>query len=447
MTGRCSIPPPPFDRTLPGTSLTYGHNPDEPYSKLFLIIPSNVSSEYGFFQTWAGFGGSLEWEQLPVPAGVTPARDASICYVYNPFRIPPEEKVLAVFGNRRDIWSYDVQSRSWTRERDIWGASPAGRGVSLRFGGFGTVCGQPVTRFYLIKGEGSSEFMVYNRLYGNGNEIKAPFPYWEFLAPFGKGMILDTFFYAGADMALWPPVPFMTLTPTYIYAMQGMSYRTGISDFFYRYYIPGNYWERRDDILHGGVLEGAAIVSHDTWGNLYPHQTDEVNSIMHCAIGGGTRHFDCYDVPDRWNTDAPNPDRTFGPGSDLVFGAYWWSRNVADSLPGIWVSFGNGHNVIAFYSNFPRDYSGEQSQPGFKYEPSRVTVSPNPIENSATFRIRDRSGPVRLRIYSGAGRLVWDGEVADGVAVWNRCDFKGNNVPPGVYFYHAGLETGKLVVR
>ncbi|MEO0053410.1 MAG: hypothetical protein ABIK22_04555, partial [candidate division WOR-3 bacterium] len=64
MTGRCSIPPPPFDRTLPGTSLTYGHNPDEPYSKLFLIIPSNVSSEYGFFQTWAGFGGSLEWEQL-----------------------------------------------------------------------------------------------------------------------------------------------------------------------------------------------------------------------------------------------------------------------------------------------------------------------------------------------------------------------------------------------
>jgi len=195
------------------------------------------------------------------------------------------------------------------------------------------------------------------------------------------------------------------------------------------------------------VWEGAALVSHDTWGDLYQHQTDEVNSIMHCAVGGCSRYFDCYDVPDRWNADAPDPDKTFGLGSDLVFGAYWYSRNVADSLPGIWVSFGCGHNVIAFYANFTRDYSGEQSRAIFNYELDRVTVSPNPIENIATFRIRDRSGPVRLRIYSGDGRLFWEGETADGVAGWNRCDFKGHKVQPGIYFYHAGVETGKLVVR
>ncbi|MEO0019353.1 MAG: T9SS type A sorting domain-containing protein [candidate division WOR-3 bacterium] len=439
-----------------GSALTYGHRPGEPYGKLFLLVDSCNRAPYGFFWAYAGFGGTIVWHQLPgPPREIAPCHDASICYFFNPYTNPPEEKVLAVFGGRNELWAFDVPTQTWSKETFIPGEVPIGAGGSLKFGGFAMVPGWPVTKFYLIKGGGSPEFGVYNRVYGGQGSIKSPppIPVWQLLPPFttNEPGYTDTCFYEGADLAMWPPVPYLTLSPTHIYAMQGYSWMSNTGRRFSRYEISSMTWEARDNLIRPGAGIGGALVSHDTWGNLTQEPTAERASILHCFHGGYDNVFNCYDVPDNWSPDGEDPPYIVAYGSDLVFGAYWYSQNPSDSLPGIWASFGYNNDRIGFYTEFPTELKGSQPSSSLLTPAKTFIALPNPAQRSASFQILGAPHNIILKIYSENGTLVNQLKLENGKCMWNLKDFEGKKVPAGVYFYRIKINAaetgGKLIVK
>ncbi|MEO0079428.1 MAG: T9SS type A sorting domain-containing protein, partial [candidate division WOR-3 bacterium] len=415
--------------------------------KVFLLCVSESTNSYEFY--WAHATGSpLNWQRLALPPRpIAPQPDAALAYFYNPLIFPPEEKVLAVFGGGREVWAFNVPTQEWFLDMPIWGDDPIGEGGSLKFGGFMTVFGQPVTRFYLIKGGGSKDFMAYNRLYG-GMRVRVPFPYWEFLRPFYISE--DSAFYAGADLAMWPSVPYLTLSPYGIYAMRG-----GGKDFGF-YFIPGNWWDRRHNILGDGAFLGGALVSHDTWGDLLPEgpnneENEEDFCILHCFRGEDedgqpTKEFDCYDYPDLWNADHNDPIYYVSSGSDLAYGAYWGLPN--DSTCGIWASFGNYCNRIGFYGAWRPLQGGSQSL--FSAAEKRLLVSPNPAKGKVTFQLPAPYLNASLRIYTENGEVVRILPLENGRGIWDLSASDGKLVPPGVYFYTARTGaaeiSGKLVI-
>jgi len=443
--------PPPHWLTGPGSALTYGHKPGEPYGKLFLLIAHQGS--YYFYRAWAQFPSpsqrQLTWYQLPSPPHTTPPRpDAAICYVYN--TATGGEKVFAVFPGNSYIWSYDIPSQTWTAERLIGGIDPVGAGGSMEFWGFRTLYGQRVATLYLIKGGGSKEFMRYNHPWTT--QAQAPFPYWEWLKPFSIDGYEEPFD-SGADLAIYNPCPYTPPDAETIFAMRGCGKKFGL------YRISLNIWERKDEILGTyGARIGGALVSHPKWGNIPGDLTDEINSILHCFRGASGYYywndFDAFDPPNLWNADPPNPGQYVASGSDLAYGACWYSSSPSDSICGLWAIFGNNNGSMGFYARrrFPsNEGSGGQSFSSFKIKGEDIIISPNPARNEITFRLLQSKDDAYIKIYSNNGEIIYRLKLKDGTCRWNMRNQNGKIVPPGVYFYTINIENknikGKLVVN
>lgn len=451
--------------TGPGSALAYGKNPLEDYGKIFVLYIDPTTHLYRFFKTQTYIVGAsinLDWEELqPPPSYITPQADAAICYFYNPYVTPTEaEKVLAVFGGGRDLWRYDIPSNTWSLEVTI-PETVAGPGCSMEFGGFREKYGVLLATFYLIKGGGSKEFLVYNRPIGAQVKRPPPIPLWEYLPPFYG----DQAFYKGADLAMYPPDPYQLPAPDTIFAIRGNGLPFGL------YRISTKQWDIRDDIQDEGAFLGGALVSHPKWSDIPddddPSGEDSVEegiSILHCFRGENSRgvptnEFDCYDVSPsepngRWNSDPSNPVYYVSSGSDLAFGGIWYKYEGRVRYKGcIWASFGggNGRIGIRYRSRFPWE-SGEGAQSkwttGTKGE--RVRVSPNPAHTRVSFEVGSKNIG-RVAVYSGTGRLVRSLSIINGRAIWDLKDPDGKEVSPGVYFYRlqAGSKEikGKITVR
>ncbi len=446
-------PPPGGVYTGPGSALTYGKTPSESYGKIFVLYIDYYTHLYRFFTAETYIEGPtiyLPWKELqPPPSEITPQSDAAICYFYNPYVTPTEaEKVLAVFGGGRDIWTYDVLSDTWTREISIPGNDAVGPGGSMEFGGFREKSGGLFATFFLIKGGGSKEFMVYNRYTGAQVNRPSPIPIWEFLAPFygNQG------FYAGADLAMYHPDPYQLPAPDTIFAMRGNGKPFGL------YRISTNQWDIRDSILGDGAFLGGALVSHPKGSTIRDDDEpsgndsmDEGISILHCfrgknSNGYSTNEFDCYDVsqtnPDgRWNSDPSNPTYSVGSGSDLVFGGIWYRyQGNVRYKDCIWAIFGDGNGTIGIRYRGRWEYEeGAQSKWTTGAKGDKVKVSPNPAHPHVLFEV-DFKSDGRVMVYSGNGQLVRCLSLINGRAIWDLKDTEGKKVTTGIYFYR--LPTG-----
>jgi hypothetical protein len=318
-----------------------------------------------------------------------------------------------------------------------------------------------VATFYLIKGGGSPEFMVYNRPY---EPTRGVFPYWEMLAPFGAGWVppVDPRFREGADLAMYHPDPSAFPAPDTIFAMRGAGQLFGL------YRVSQNVWYRRDDIFPPGAWAGGALASHPEWGSttFFGDSAGEDNSILHCFRGSPpvnpSDEFDCFDVTQQnpvgfWNADAGNPGYAVNYGSDLAFGkvSYRWQGQTGQRQ-GIWASFGGGNGQwylgFRYRNQFPwwPGEDGGQSAPACGTRPRRVVVGPSPARGCISFRVNTpASGTVVVHTLTGqpVRRLCLRG----GGCTWDLDGDDARRLPDGVYFYVVQVgraqARGKITVK
>lgn len=99
-----------------GSALTYGkYQPQGWKGQLFLLVGDDINHSYTFWQAVAqctiSQGRNLYWRQLSSPPPtITPHPDAAISYFLD--EVNGGEKVLAVFGERNEVWCYDVATNS-----------------------------------------------------------------------------------------------------------------------------------------------------------------------------------------------------------------------------------------------------------------------------------------------------------------------------------------------